>query len=86
VIENRLLNNGDGLYFINEDGVADGVQINIIVNDIVVPNTFKNITVGTVIYRNSDAEFNRIVEKENSAVRKNRRSFYETADGFLACD
>jgi hypothetical protein len=35
------LNNGDGLYFINEDGVADGVQINIIVNDIVVPNTFK---------------------------------------------
>jgi putative protease len=28
------------VYFINEDGVADGVQINIIVNDIVVPNTF----------------------------------------------
>jgi putative protease len=44
VIENHeLLNNGDGLYFINEDGVADGVQINIIVNDIVVPNTFKTL-------------------------------------------
>jgi putative protease len=43
------LNNGDGLYFINEDGVADGVQINIIVNDIVVPNTFKNIAVGTYL-------------------------------------
>jgi putative protease len=47
-IENELLNNGDGLYFINEDGVADGVQINIIVNDIVVPNTFKNIAVGNL--------------------------------------
>jgi putative protease len=85
VIENHeLLNNGDGLYFINEDGVADGVQINIIVNDIVVPNTFKNIAVGTVIYRNSDAEFNRIVEKENSAVRKIGVTlhFTETADGF----
>jgi collagenase-like PrtC family protease len=85
VIENHeLLNNGDGLYFINEAGVADGVQINIIVNDIVVPNTFKNIAVGTVIYRNSDAEFNRIVEKENSAVRKIGVTlhFTETADGF----
>ena len=71
VIENHdKLNNGDGLFFINEEGIADGVQINIIVNDIVVPNTFKNIAVGTVIYRNSDAEFNRIVEKENAAVRK----------------
>ncbi|MDG2433746.1 DUF3656 domain-containing protein, partial [Flavobacterium sp.] len=85
VIENHeLLNNGDGLYFINEEGVADGVQINIIVNDIVVPNSFKNIAVGTVIYRNSDAEFNRIVEKENAAVRKIGVSlrFSETPTGF----
>ncbi|MEO8253619.1 MAG: U32 family peptidase [Flavobacterium sp.] len=85
VIENHdKLNNGDGLFFINEEGVADGVQINIIVNNIVVPNTFKNIAVGTVIYRNSDAEFNRIVEKENAAVRKIGVSlrFSETYDGF----
>lgn len=86
VIENHdKLNNGDGLFFINEEGIADGVQINIIVNDIVVPNTFKNIAVGTVIYRNSDAEFNRIVEKENAAVRKIgvNLKFSETQDGFL---
>ncbi|MFA9189383.1 U32 family peptidase [Flavobacterium sp. FBOR7N2.3] len=85
VIENHdKLNNGDGLFFINEEGIADGVQINIIVNDIVVPNTFKNIAVGTVIYRNSDAEFNRIVEKENAAVRKIGVSlrFSETEEGF----
>jgi putative protease len=85
VIENsEKLNNGDGLYFINADGIADGVQINIIVNDIVVPNTFKNIPVGTMIYRNSDAEFNRIVEKENAAVRKIgvEMRFSETENGF----
>lgn len=85
VIENHdKLNNGDGLFFINEEGIADGVQINIIVNDIVVPNTFKNVAVGTVIYRNSDAEFNRIVEKENAAVRKIGVSlrFSETEEGF----
>ncbi|MCU0467282.1 MAG: U32 family peptidase [Arcicella sp.] len=85
VIENfEKLNNGDGLYFLNEDGVADGAQINIIVNDVVVPNTFKPLPIGTVIYRNSDAEFNKMVEKENSAVRKIGVSlhFTEINEGF----
>ncbi|NHN24569.1 U32 family peptidase [Flavobacterium jejuense] len=86
VIENSdQLNNGDGLYFINESGEADGAQINIIINNIVVPNTFKSLAIGTEIYRNSDAEFNKIVEKENSAVRKISVDlvFTETNDGFL---
>ncbi len=85
VIENyEKLNNGDGLYFINEQGEGDGAQINIIVNDLVVPNTFKPLAVGTVIYRNSDAEFNKMVEKENSAVRKIGVAlhFTETENGF----
>ena len=85
VIENsELLNNGDGLYFINEEGVADGVQINIIINDIVVPNSLKPLAVGTMIYRNSDANFTKIVERDDSAVRKIgvRLMFSETATGF----
>jgi putative protease len=91
VIENyELLNNGDGLYFVNENGEADGAQINIMFNNIAIPNTFKPLAVGTEIYRNSDAEFNKMVEKENSAVRKIGVSlkFTETADGFqlLAVD
>ncbi len=91
VIENyELLNNGDGLYFINEEGVADGAQVNIIVNNVVVPNTFRPLPLGTVIYRNSDAEFNRLVEREDSVIRKIgiTLNFSETADGFklLAVD
>jgi 23S rRNA 5-hydroxycytidine C2501 synthase len=85
VIENyEKLNNGDGLYFLNEQGEADGAQVNIIINNIAVPNTFKSIAIGTEIYRNSDAEFNRIVEKENSAVRKIgiTLNFSETQTGF----
>jgi 23S rRNA 5-hydroxycytidine C2501 synthase len=85
VIENyEKLNNGDGLYFLNEQGEADGAQVNIIINNIAVPNTFKSIAIGTEIYRNSDAEFNRIVEKENSAVRKIgvTLNFSETPAGF----
>ncbi len=85
VIENyEKLNNGDGLYFINANGEADGANINIIINNVVVPNIFKPLAVGTVIYRNSDAEFNKMVEKENSAVRKIGVKLYftETANGF----
>ena len=58
--------------------------MNIIVNDIVVPNTLKSLPIGTEIYRNLDAEFNRMLENENSAVRKigvNMR-FSETENGF----
>lgn len=85
VIENSdKLNNGDGLYFINEAGEADGAQINTIENGVVIPNTFKPIAVGTIIYRNADAEFNKLVEREDSAIRKIGVSmiFSETASGF----
>ena len=84
-IENaELLNNGDGLYFLNEEGVADGALVNIIINDLVVPNEMKPLAIGTEIYRNHDAEFNRMIENENSAVRKIGVSmrFSETENGF----
>lgn len=84
-IENyELLNNGDGLYFINEQGIADGVQVNIIINELVVPNELKPLPIGTEIYRNLDAEFNRMIENENSAVRKIgvKMHFVETETSF----
>jgi len=85
LIENSdVLNNGDGLYFINEQGEADGVQINVILNELVIPNNFKLIPEGTIIYRNSDAEFNRLVEREDSAIRKIsvKLQFEEITTGF----
>jgi collagenase-like PrtC family protease len=84
-IENaELLNNGDGLYFLNAEGLADGALVNIIINDLVVPNEMKPLAIGTEIYRNLDAEFNRMIENENSAVRKIGVSmhFTETETGF----
>jgi putative protease len=85
-IENyELLNNGDGLHFINEQGEADGMLVNLIVNDLVVPNTLKSLPIGADIYRNLDAEFNRMLENENSAVRKIgvKMQFSETPTGFM---
>lgn len=85
VIENQeLLNNGDGLYFVNEEGNADGDRVNVIANGVVVPNTFRPLPVGTMIYRNADAAFNKLVEREDSAIRKIGVSllFSESATGF----
>lgn len=85
IIENvEKLNNGDGLYFINENNEADGAQINTIVNGVVIPNNFKPVKEGTVIYRNADASFNKLVEREDSAIRKIgvKLTFSETNNGF----
>lgn len=85
VIENSdKLNNGDGLYFLNEDGEPDGAQVNTIVNNIVIPNTFKPLKTGTMIYRNADAAFNKLVEREDSAIRKIgvKLCLTETINGF----
>jgi 23S rRNA 5-hydroxycytidine C2501 synthase len=70
-IENgELLNNGDGLCFINENNEADGIYVNRAENRIIYPNVLKEIKDGTFIYRNNDAAFIKIVEREDSAVRK----------------
>jgi putative protease len=96
-IENgQLLNNGDGLCFINENNEADGIYVNRAENGIIYPNVLKEIKDGTFIYRNNDAAFIKIVEREDSAVRKisttlvlteNENGFELTAtdeDGFVS--
>ncbi|MDP5202487.1 U32 family peptidase [Flavobacterium sp. DG2-3] len=70
-IENgELLNNGDGLCFINENNEADGIYVNKAENGKVYPNVLKEIKDGTFIYRNNDIAFIKIVEREDSAIRK----------------
>ena len=85
-IENsELLNNGDGLYFVNEEGRADGDRVNLIINGLVIPNNFRELKAGTEIYRNYDAAFNRLLEREDAAVRKIGVSlhFGECEEGFV---
>jgi putative protease len=64
------LNNGDGLYFLNNQNESDGIQVNVVLNSFVIPNNYKEIPVGTEIYRNSDAAFNKLVEREDATIRK----------------
>ena len=70
-IENgHFLNNGDGLCFINSNNEAEGIYVNKVENGIVYPNVLKEIADGTFIYRNNDAAFIKLVEREDSAIRK----------------
>lgn len=84
-IENgELLNNGDGLCFINENNEADGIYVNKAENGKIYPNVLKEVKDGTFIYRNNDAAFIKIVEREDSAVRKLSTTLLltETKTGF----
>lgn len=78
------LNNGDGLYFLNNQNESDGIQVNVVLNSFVIPNNYKEIPVGTEIYRNSDAAFNKLVEREDATIRKIGVTFSlkEAATGF----
>ena len=51
----------------------------------IIPNVLKPLEKGTLIYRNADAAFNKLVEREDSAIRKIgvQLRFTETTDGFL---
>jgi len=70
-IENgHLLNNGDGLCYINESNEADGIYINKVENGLAHPFVLKDVKPGAFIYRNNDAAFIKVVEREDSAVRK----------------
>ena len=84
-IENgELLNNGDGLCYINENNEADGIYVNKVENGLAYPNVLKELKEGTFIYRNNDAAFIKIVEREDSAVRKISTTLLltENANGF----
>jgi collagenase-like PrtC family protease len=90
-IENgHVLNNGDGLCYINENNEADGIYVNKVENGLAYPNVLKELAAGTFIYRNNDAAFIKIVEREDSAIRKISTSLllFENETGFelLATD
>ena len=84
-IENgNLLNNGDGLCYINDENEAEGIYVNRAENGFVFPNVLKEIKDGTFIYRNNDAAFIKLVEREDSAIRKIGTSLLltESTSGF----
>jgi putative protease len=79
-IENKNIQfqNGDGLCFLNNDGVFTGLNINKIdvstsstTGTKLFPNQFNGLSVGTDIYRNFDAAFEKQLKNDSSIRQMN---------------
>ncbi|MBN2590688.1 MAG: U32 family peptidase [Sedimentisphaerales bacterium] len=60
------LHNGDGLCFFNKHCILSGLRVNNVINGKVYPNKMKEIFVGTLLYRNFDIEFDKLLNKLSS--------------------
>lgn len=59
--------NGDGLCFINQERKLEGFRVNKVVSNKITPLKMpSSIKPGTILYRNNDHEFEKILQKETS--------------------
>lgn len=78
------LHNGDGICFFDEDDELCGVNVNTVADGRVTPNDMAGILPGTLLYRNYDHEFVKML-KGDTARRKIGVVFTlaESPDGFI---
>ena len=78
-----LLNNGDGLCFINRQGDLTGFRVNRVERKQIFPADMPRMDVGVMLYRNQDQAFEKIL-KGKTAERKLgvKLLFSETPNGF----
>ena len=62
----KQLNNGDGLAFFNESGVLEGFRVNKVDENRVFPLEMPAVKPKTVLYRNYDHEFEKILAHDTS--------------------
>lgn len=76
--------NGDGLCFINEAGKLEGFRVNRVSEHRLYPFRMPNIRVGTVLYRNNDVEFEKILAGKTAWRSIPLRLEYDvTEEGFI---
>ncbi len=63
---NTKINNGDGLFFINEDGSTDGLKVNKTENGKIYPLRLNSLRPNARIYRNSNAEFTKEIRNDQT--------------------
>ena len=62
----KSFNNGDGVCFINEHGELSGFRINRVETNKLFPQEMPNVKPRTVLYRNFDQEFERLLTRKSS--------------------
>lgn len=65
----KSFNNGDGVCFLDETGKLQGFRINRVENNKLFPQEMPRIKPRTILYRNFDQEFERLMSRK-SAERK----------------
>ena len=79
-----LLNNGDGLCFINKHGDLTGFRVNRVERKQIFPAEMPKITDGVMLYRNQDQAFEKILKGKTSERRVGvEMLFGETPNGFF---
>lgn len=84
VKSDKPLNNGDGFTYLTPQGKFEGFKANTVVGNLITPSERISIPNGTLLYRNFDHDFNRLLSKK-SAERKISADFTieESDNGFL---
>ena len=78
-----MLNNGDGLCFINKHGDLTGFRVNRVDRKQIFPAEMPKITDGVMIYRNQDQAFEKILKGKTSERKVGVEIFFkETPTGF----
>ncbi|HET7732899.1 MAG TPA: U32 family peptidase, partial [Paludibacter sp.] len=79
----HLLNNGDGLCFINKQHDLTGFRVNRVERKQIFPADMPRMDVGVMLYRNQDQAFEKILKGKTSERKVRVEMFFrETATGF----
>ncbi len=77
--------NGDGLCFINQEHKLEGFRVNKVVNNKITPLKMpSSIKPGTILYRNNDHEFEKLLQKETSTRKISIDMDLEETDNGIA--
>ncbi|MCX6136299.1 MAG: U32 family peptidase [Ignavibacteriales bacterium] len=79
----EVLNNGDGICFFDANDDLCGVNVNNVAGTQITPNDIAGIQSGTILYRNFDHDFVKLLKGESSSRKiAVDLTLSETADGF----
>ncbi len=82
----EVFTNGDGLCFIGADGRMQGFLVNAVNGQFVIPNKMLDISAGTILWRNNDQRFEKILQGKTAERKIPVNMYFISADGGFALD
>jgi putative protease len=82
----EVFTNGDGLCFIGADGRMQGFLVNAVNGQFVIPNKMLDISAGTILWRNNDQRFEKILQGKTAERKIPVNMCFISTDGGFALD